>query len=59
MTANRTGSLLFIDDGTAGRSSRINSDVNMAILFAQIQLNAAKLVEKQTVQMMQKVIYKC
>lgn len=42
MTANETGSLLFIDDVTADRSSEINSKVFWVILSAQIHSNAAK-----------------
>ena len=42
LDANGTGSLLFIDDVTADRSSRMNSDVYRAILSAHIQLNAIK-----------------
>ena len=39
-----TGSLVFIDDVTADRSSRMNSEAYSATLSAQIQLNAAKLI---------------
>lgn len=35
---------MFIDDLNADRSSRINSDMCRAILAAQIQPNAAKLI---------------
>ena len=43
MYANRTGSLVSIDDVTANRSSRMNSKVYRVIIFAQTYLNAAKL----------------
>lgn len=42
MGANETGSLVFFDDVTADRS--MTSDVCMAILSAQIQPNATKLL---------------
>ena len=35
--ANGTGSLVFIDDMTAGRSSGMNSEVHRGLLSAQIQ----------------------
>ena len=41
MAANGTESLVLIDDVTAGRSSRMNSEVYRSILSAQIQTNAA------------------
>jgi len=44
MTANGTRSLVFIDDLTADQSSRMNSELYRAILSAQIQPNAAKLI---------------
>ena len=44
MAANGTGSLVFIDDVTADRSSRMNSEVYRATLPAQIQSNATKLI---------------
>ncbi|CAJ0940177.1 unnamed protein product [Ranitomeya imitator] len=44
MAASGTGSLVFIDDVTQDRSSRMNSEVFRAILCAQIQPNAAKLI---------------
>ncbi len=40
MAANGTGSLVFIDDVTADRYSRMNSEVFKAILSAHIQPNA-------------------
>ncbi len=43
MAANGTGSLVFIDDVTADRISRMNSEVFKAILSAHIQPNATKL----------------
>ena len=42
MAANGTGSLVFIDDVTADRSSRMNSEVYRAVRSAQIQSNATK-----------------
>ena len=44
MAASGTGSLVFIDDVTADKSSRMNSGVYKALLSAQIQPNAAKRV---------------
>ena len=44
MAASGTASLVFIDDVTADRSSSINSEVYRAIISAQIQPNAAKLI---------------
>ena len=44
MAANGTGSLVFFDDVTADRSSRMNSEVYRVILSAQIQSNAARLI---------------
>ena len=44
MAANGTGSLVFIDDVTADRSSKMNSEVYRAILSAHIQPNATKLI---------------
>ena len=46
MSANRTGSLVFIDV-TADRSNRMNPEVYRAILSAHIQLDAAKLSASQ------------
>ena len=43
MAANGTGSLVFIDDVTADKSSRMNSEVFRAILSAHIQPNASEL----------------
>lgn len=52
MAANGTGSLVFIDDVTADKSSRMNSEVFRAILSAHIQPNAAELIGRRfTVQM--------
>jgi len=52
MASNGTGSLVFIDDVTKDRSSRMNSEVYRDILSAQIQPNAAKLIARRfTVQM--------
>ncbi|KAG2464485.1 TCB1 transposase, partial [Polypterus senegalus] len=44
MAASGTGTLVFIDDMTQDRSSRVNSEVFRDILSAQIQLNAVKLI---------------
>ena len=46
MAANGTGSVVFIDDVTADKSSRMNSEVFRAILSAQIQPNASKLIKR-------------
>ena len=44
--------LVFIDDVTADKSNRMNSEVFRAILSAHIQPNAAKLIGRHfTVQM--------
>ena len=52
LAANGTGSLGFIDNVTVDRSSRMNSEVYRAVLSAQIQSNAAKLIgQRFTVQM--------
>lgn len=52
MAANGTGSLVFIDDVTADKSSRMNSEVFRAILSAHIQSNASELIGRRfTVQM--------
>ena len=40
--ANGTGSLVFTDDVTADRSSRMNSEVYRVMLYAQIKPDAAK-----------------
>ena len=44
VAANGTGSLVIIDDVTAGRNNRMNSEVYRALLSTQIQPNAAKLI---------------
>ena len=45
MAANGPLSIVFIDDVTdAGRSSRMNSEVYRALLSAQIQPYAVKLI---------------
>ncbi len=44
MASNGTGLLVFIDDVTEDRSSRMNSEVYRYILSAQIQSNAAKVI---------------
>ena len=52
MAANGTGSLVFIDDVTADKSSRMNSEVFRAILSAHIQPNVSELIGRHfTVQM--------
>ena len=52
MAANGTGSLVFIDDVTANKSNRMNSEVFRAILSAHIQPNALELIgQRFTVQM--------
>ena len=52
MAANGTGTLVFIDDVTADKSSRINSEVFRAISSAHIQPNASELIGRRfTVQM--------
>ncbi len=45
MAASGTGSLVFIDDVTADKSSRMNSEVFRAILSAHIQPNASELID--------------
>ena len=44
MAANGTGSSVFIDDVTADKSSRMNSEVFRVILSAHIQPNASELI---------------
>ncbi len=44
MASSGTGLLVFIDDVTEDRSSRMNSEVYREILSAQILPNAAKLI---------------
>ncbi len=52
MAASGTGSLVFIDDVTADKSSRMNSEVFRAILSAHIQPNASELIGRRfTLQM--------
>ena len=52
MAANGTGSLVFIDDVTIDKNIRMNSEVLRAIVSAQIQSNASKLIGRCfTVQM--------
>ncbi len=45
MASSGTGLLLFIDDVTEDRSSRMNSEVYRDKLSAQIQSNSAKLIQ--------------
>ncbi len=47
MASSGTGLLVFIDDVTEDRSSRINSEGFKDILSAQIQPNAAKLIGRR------------
>ena len=52
MASKGTGSLVFIDDITTDKSSRMNSEVYRDILSAQIQPNAAEIIGRRfTVQM--------
>ncbi len=52
MAASGTGSLVFIDDVTADKSSRINSEVFRAIISVHIQPNTSELIGRRfTVQM--------
>lgn len=44
MAAIETRLLVFLDDVTSDRSSRMNSAVYAAVLSAQIQPNATKLI---------------
>lgn len=44
MAAHGIGSLVFIDDVTADKSIRMNSEVFKAILSAHIPPNAAELI---------------
>ncbi len=44
MASSGTGLLVFSDDVTEDRSSRMNSEVYKDILSAQIQSNGAKLI---------------
>lgn len=44
MAASGTGPLVFIDDSTADKSGRMNAEVHMAVLSAQIPPNNAKLI---------------
>ena len=52
MAFNGTGSLVFIDDMTEDKSSRLNSEVYRNILSAHIQPNSEKLIGRRfTIQM--------
>ncbi len=52
MAASGTGSLVFIDDVTTDKCSRMNSEVFRAILSAHIQPNASELIGRRfTLQM--------
>lgn len=44
MASNGTGSHVFIDDVTKGKSSWLNSNVYRGIVSAQIQPNATKFI---------------
>lgn len=46
MAVNGTGSLVFIDDVTADKSSRMNSEMFQAMLSATIQPNASEVIGK-------------
>lgn len=46
IVANENRPLVFNDDLTAHRSSRVKSEVYRAILFAQIKPNARKLIRQ-------------
>ena len=60
MAANGTGSFVFIDDVTADKSSRMNSEAFQAILSAHIQTNASELIGRRfTVQMDNDILQKC
>lgn len=58
MAANGTGSLVFIDDVTADKSSRMNSEVFRAILSAHIQPNASELIGRLRWTMTQSILRK-
>ncbi len=49
MASSGTGLLVFSDDETEDRGSRINSKVYSDILSAQIQSNAAKLIGRRLI----------
>ena len=49
IAANGTGSLVFIDNVIADKSSGMNSEVFQAILSAHIQPNASELGRRFTV----------
>uniref|UniRef100_A0A8C7XDE9 Tc1-like transposase DDE domain-containing protein n=1 Tax=Oryzias sinensis TaxID=183150 RepID=A0A8C7XDE9_9TELE len=49
MAASGTGTLVFIDDVTQDRSSPMNSEVFRDRLSAQIQVNAAELIERSLI----------
>lgn len=50
MAANGTGSLVYIDDVTADKSSRMNSEVFWATFSAHIQPNASTLIRRTMTQ---------
>jgi len=54
MAAKETGSLVFIDDVTADKSRRMNSEVFRAILSAHIQPNASELIGRRFTEQMDK-----
>lgn len=45
MTVSGTKSLIFTDNVTAGRSSRMDSEISRAAFSAQIQPKAAKVMD--------------
>jgi len=54
MAASGTGSLVSIDDGTAGKSSRMNSEEFGDILSVHIQPNASELIGRHFTEQMVK-----
>ncbi len=52
MASSGTGLLVFIDDVTEDRTSRMNSEVYRDILSSQIQSNAAKLIGRRFIEQM-------
>ncbi len=55
MASSGTGLMVFIDDLTEDKSSRINSKMYRDILSAQIQSNAAKSIGRRLTQKFLKV----
>ncbi len=52
MASSGTGLMVFIDDLTEDKSSRINSEMYRDILSAQIQSNAAKSIGRRFIEQM-------